>query len=543
MSLYKILLADDEEEVRKSIIKKIPWEELGFCVVGDAENGEDALEKVNLLEPDLVLTDIKMPYMDGLTLAECIRKENSGIEIVMFSGFDEFEYAKQAIKLNVIEYILKPVNVEELTEILKKIKIKLDNKNAVKRDLEILRENYKKSLPIIKEQFLTDIVHGKLTAEEIKAGMLSYELPIANAKIWVVASVLIEIPRIMCRPDLRSLHNEKELIPISVQRILDEKLEKQYSYVTFRTSMGICIIFGLNGSKNLSRLVDILSDICKECKKILEVSVTIGVGEFCDNVSKLRESYLESRDAVGYRSSVGSDIAICIQDVENIKKEYLQFDEQSESELISVLKFGTVKEISSLVEKLINKIEESKVHLRQQQAYMISIINALMRFIQRYEVEVSSILGKDRDYFSIIAQLTTLESMQNWLYQACVTISESINRERSNTARNMIQDAKDYILKNFENPDLSVEMVCDYLHISQTYFSTVFKKETGQNYVNYLTDIRLNKAIELLNETEDKTYIIASKVGYQDPNYFSYVFKKKFGVSPSKYRGNKQQSV
>lgn len=543
MSLYKILLADDEEEVRKSIIKKIPWEELGFCVVGDAENGEDALEKVNLLEPDLVLTDIKMPYMDGLTLAECIRKENSGIEIVMFSGFDEFEYAKQAIKLNVIEYILKPVNVEELTEILKKIKIKLDNKNAVKRDLEILRENYKKSLPIIKEQFLTDIVHGKLTAEEIKAGMHSYELPIANAKIWVVASVLIEIPRIMCRPDLRSLHNEKELIPISVQRILDEKLEKQYSYVTFRTSMGICIIFGLNGSKNLSRLVDILSDICKECKKILEVSVTIGVGEFCDNVSKLRESYLESRDAVGYRSSVGSDIAICIQDVENIKKEYLQFDEQSESELISVLKFGTVKEISSLVEKLINKIEESKVHLRQQQAYMISIINALMRFIQRYEVEVSSILGKDRDYFSIIAQLTTLESMQNWLYQACVTISESINRERSNTARNMIQDAKDYILKNFENPDLSVEMVCDYLHISQTYFSTVFKKETGQNYVNYLTDIRLNKAIELLNETEDKTYIIASKVGYQDPNYFSYVFKKKFGVSPSKYRGNKQQSV
>lgn len=539
MSLYKILLVDDEEEVRLSIIKKIPWEELGFCVVGDAENGEDALEKIELLEPDLVLTDIKMPYMDGLTLAESIRKENSGVEIVMFSGFDEFEYAKQAIKLNVIEYILKPVNVEELTEILGKIKIKLDKKNAVKKDLEILRENYRKSLPIIKEQFLTDIVHGKLTTEEIEEGMISYELPIAKAKNWVVSSVLIEIPRTTCQPDLRSLHNEKELIPISVQKILDEKMEKQYSYVTFRTSMGICIIFGLKTGKSMSRLVDILTDVCKECKKILEVSVTIGVGEFCDNVNKLRDSYLESRDAVGYRSSVGSDIAICIQDVENIKKEYLQFDEQSESQLISVLKFGTMKEIGALVEKLINKIEESKVHLRQQQAYMISIINALMRFIQRYEVEVSSILGKDRDYFSIIAQLTTLESMQNWLYQACVTISESINRERNNTAKNMIQDAKEYILKNYENPDLSVEMVCDYLHISQTYFSTVFKKETGQNYVNYLTDIRLNKAIELLNETEDKTYIIASKVGYQDPNYFSYVFKKKFGVSPSKYRGNK----
>ena len=113
MDLYRIILVDDEEEVRQSIIRKINWTEAGFQVVGDAENGEDAMEKVEALEPDLILTDIRMPYMDGLTLAEKVRQKYPSIKIVIFSGYDDFEYAKQAIKLNVTEYILKPVNVEE----------------------------------------------------------------------------------------------------------------------------------------------------------------------------------------------------------------------------------------------------------------------------------------------------------------------------------------------------------------------------------------------------------------------------------------------
>ena len=140
MNLYKIMLVDDEEEVRKSIINKIDWADAGFEVIGDAENGKDALEKIEQNEPDVVLTDIKMPYMDGLTMAETIRQLYPSVKIVIFSGFDEFEYAKKAIKLNVIEYILKPVNVEELTAILKKIKKNLDEEIEQKRNVNLLRE-------------------------------------------------------------------------------------------------------------------------------------------------------------------------------------------------------------------------------------------------------------------------------------------------------------------------------------------------------------------------------------------------------------------
>ncbi len=167
MHLYKIMVVDDEEEVRQSIIRQIDWSRAGFEVIGDAENGKEALEKIDQIEPDVVLTDIRMPYMDGLSLAEAIRQRHPSIKIVIFSGFDEFEYAKKAIKLNVIEYILKPVNVEELTAILKRIKGSLDEEIEQKRNVSLLRESYVKNLPIIREHFLNDLLHGGMDPAEI----------------------------------------------------------------------------------------------------------------------------------------------------------------------------------------------------------------------------------------------------------------------------------------------------------------------------------------------------------------------------------------
>ena len=160
MSLYSILLADDEEEVRKGIIRKIDWENLGFQVVGDAENGEEALEKIEQLKPDVVMTDIRMPYMDGLTLSKRIRQKYPSTKILIFSGYDDFEYAQQAIKLNVTEYILKPVNVEELTEILNRVRDNLDEEIEQRRNVRRLRESYQNSLPILREIFLNDLVKG-----------------------------------------------------------------------------------------------------------------------------------------------------------------------------------------------------------------------------------------------------------------------------------------------------------------------------------------------------------------------------------------------
>lgn len=536
MDLYSIILVDDEEEVRKSIIKKIEWQAAGFQVVGDAENGEDAMEKIEMLEPDVVLTDIRMPYMDGLALAEKVRQRYPSMKVVIFSGYDDFEYAQKAIKLNVSEYILKPVNVEELTSILKRIKAGLDEEIEEKRNLSRLRENYRKSLPIIREQFFNDLVHKNLPEELAEQKFKEYDVPVNGARKWIIAA--IDVEKGEGRGNV-SFHNEEELIPISAMQIVREKLEGYCRFAIFQSSSeaSMVAIVALDEDNSTTGLIDVLGDICKESKRILEVLVTIGIGHSCERLSGIREAYKSSVDALGYRAIAGRGTTIYINDMEPVGVGKLEFDSVAEGDLISAIKFGPDEKIEAATAKIIDKMESAKVHYRQQQVYMFGVLNSVIQMIQQYDLSMEDVLGEELEYMDIFEQFQKKEEFGRWLLKIAKKINQSINQERDMTARQVISRAKQYIQDNYQNPELSVEMLCRHLHMSPAYFSTMFKKETGQAYIAYLTDVRLNKAVELLNKTDDKTYVIASKVGYQEQNYFSYVFKKKFGISPTKFRG------
>ena len=545
MDLYRIILVDDEEEVRQSIIRKINWTEAGFKVVGDAENGEDALEKVEALEPDLILTDIRMPYMDGLTLAERVRQKYPSIKIVIFSGYDDFEYAKQAIKLNVTEYILKPVNVEELTAILKRIKANLDEEIEQKRNVNLLRENYIKSLPILREQFLNELVSYPMPETEVEDKLREYAIPLSGAKKWVAAAIDIE-PEEIRDGVLLPLHKEKDLIPISVMQLVEEKL-KNYCRCALATSARtaeseIAVIAAIDEENSQTGLIDVLGDVCKETRKILEVPITIGIGHGCQKLSDISSSYKAAVDALGYKAIVGSGSTIYINDVEPVSSGKLQFDGKDEAELISAIKFGPREKIEAAVQTIIDKMSDAKVHFRQCQAYMLSVSSSIVQMIQQYDLDMEQLLeeGSEReDTFAIIPRMQKREDFSQWLLSASLRMNQVMNQERDNTMKQVIQKAKQYIMDNYQDPELSVEKICRHLHMSPAYFSTMFKKETGQAYIAYLTEVRLDKAVELLGKTDDKTYIIVAKVGYQEQNYFSYVFKKRFGISPTKFRGTK----
>ena len=228
MDLYKILIVDDEEEIRLGIIKKISWEKLGFMVVGDAENGQEALEKSEKLQPDVIMTDIRMPFMDGLELGKKLREVMPTTKVIVFSGCDDFEYAKEAIKFNVIEYVLKPINSLEIVEILKKLKMNLDKEFNEKRNLETLEKYYLESLPVIRDQFLVGVIEGRIFQSDWNKQIERLNINFNNE--WFCVGIIKLDNEILNR----SQYSDKdELMFISLQKFIEEAMTDYCNYISF----------------------------------------------------------------------------------------------------------------------------------------------------------------------------------------------------------------------------------------------------------------------------------------------------------------------
>lgn len=534
MTLYTIMVVDDEEEIRLGIIKKIPWEEYGFKVIGDAENGQEALEKAEKLRPDIVMTDIKMPFMDGLELGKELSKKIPETKIIIFSGSDDFEYAQKAIKINVIEYVLKPINSSELIEILKKLKAKLDKEYNDKINLESLHKHYSESLPILREQFLASVIEGRQNKESFvnECDKLGVNLKCKHLAISIIEAEKDDENR------LNLDGREEYIINISIKKILDDEINKYCRTISFIYYGKVIVIALFDKREQIVSFIEGLNNFSSIYKKILGIKLSIGLGNIVDNPYDLNISYLGSQDALNYKFLFGTGKVIYIEDVEPDKYEELKFTEQDERKLLDTIKVAEESDIDEVINNLFKKTEEVILVLDKYKIYFLEINIAMLKLIQSYNLDVSEIYGDNFNPYSSVEEFSSLEEVKKWFTDKAKKINLNIRKERMNSSKLLVEKAKEYINNNYTDYDLSVEKLCDYLHVSPTYFSTIFKRETEMNFVNYLTSVRLEEALKLLKTTDDKTYIIAGKVGYQEANYFSYVFKRKYGIAPSRYRRN-----
>ncbi len=538
MALYKVLLADDEKEIRMGIKNKINWEENGFVLAGDASNGLEAWELAEKIRPDVVMTDIKMPFMSGLELGEKLSMEMPLSKLVLFSGFDDFEYAKQAIKVNATEYILKPIDSKEIIVLLQRLKKQLDKEMKERRDVELLRQNYVQSLPILRQQFLSSLVEGKFSEKRIEKLAEQYDIPLLGDyfTVAVVRGDAVE------NGGKGSLSGKAELVPISLQQIVSENLIRLYQSIPFIYNDDLVIISILKSQRDILEFVNTMSRVCRAAKDVLELSVACGIGTVSTKLSQICHSFEGAVNALHYRAIMGNKV-IYIEDMEPDFSKSLQWDEESQKQLLSAIKFEGEESIRRAVTEIMEQFGKARLPMNQYHIYMTVLLSELFKMVRSYQLDMDSVFGSDFTGSFQMRDYESLGDIKNWLFGICIQLNKRIQRERMDSAKLLAEKTKQFVQEQFHNSELSVELMCNHLHVSPAYFSTIFKRETETNFITYLTNVRLEEAMKLLETTDDKTYIISQKVGYMEPNYFSYVFKKHFGMSPSQYRRGKRGEV
>lgn len=525
---YKIVLIDDEDVVRKGMKDLIPWQELELEMVGDADDGEKGLELIEKILPHIVFLDINMPKMDGIRLTKIIRERHPEIKIVLITGYDEFSYAREALRLGVEDYILKPITKQEVIELLEKLVGKLDSEQEAEHEHRQLKEKLKQSNYLIQQRFIEELVFNEIEETLITKRSISAEIPYSKPYYSVA---LIDYDHF-----IKGLSkNENEITFFAIQNIIEEIVKKNNWGVTFEISGINGILYYTDEHQEVFKYYkERLSYIKEMIIKHLDITITMGVGKIVHAIKDVHVSYKGAHEALVHRFFIGTN-KIITQDFYGELSQTSHTNEWLiwEDKLVSSIQ--EPKRFYEVLEEVGLKMEHSRMSIESCQTIWHILINAMFKkFVQMNE----NIIELFPSTINIIADLRlkkTIESIKGWVYDLYMKCNDYIEEQASPNKIHM-QHIMHFIEENYHIPDLSISRVCKEIHLSPSYFSSIFKKATGTTFIQFLTEYRLQKAKEMLKYTSLKTYEIAEKTGYLDPQYFSTLFKKQFNKTPSEYR-------
>ena len=412
----KVFLADDEIVVREGIRESFPWEETPYRLVGEAPDGEMALPMIRDTNPDIVITDIKMPFMDGIELCRVLRAQMPWIGIIVLSGYDEFEYARQCIQLGVREYLLKPINAEELKEVLDKVSAQLKAERNTFGHAASLRARMESGGKLVKEKLIGSLfsdeareedAHGVLT----QLGGMGCPVP---ARFYTVIDAAFN-------PTSEGQEAAADLAESSGGFVMPSPGRAGTRF----------LISGDSGEDVEEKAYSFATSLSHELERLGSTEIRIGIGDIVEKPEDIYQS------------------------------------------------FRTARHIRHL---LVERTDEKAIILGVRE------------------------MGESAD----------------------------------EKTPSVVSDAKLYMSQNYTNANLMLQDVAKAVNMSNSRFSTVFSQQTGQTFTEYLIYLRLNKAKELLRTTDRRSSQIAREVGYNDAHYFSYIFKKNAGITPSEYRAQYQ---
>lgn len=542
--MIKVFLVEDEAIIRRSIKNNIPWEKEGFEFAGEAGDGELAYPMIMKSKPDIVITDIKMPFMDGLELSSLVKKELPNTKIIILSGYDEFDYAKRAISIGVTDYQLKPISSEKLLETINRVADIIREEQEQQKLLEEYQKENQEKLEFEKARLFYALVENSISTAEVLQWGRQLNMDFTASYYTVV------LLKIISRGENENTYQSHR---VEAENQMEDFLSKiNCIYYFKRWGEGWSLLVR---SEEESELDELLGNLKQFISVLLPSGSNLqyfgGVGSTVQRLRDVRQSFLDANRVFAARFFTETNQIITADEIR--KKELLTAEKEDLKNintanidrklLENFLKVGDIDEASGFMDAYFEKVGLGSYNsLMFRQYLMVDMYFCVTKFLEGLGISSQHLTEKFGDVEEIKARVSSIKSVCQYLkdlFTQALKLRDNLSMDKYS---GLLEDAARYVEQNFSNNEISLNTVASQIGISPSYFSTIFRQETGQTFIEYLTGLRMEKAKELLRCTSRKTSEIAYDVGYKDSHYFSYIFKKTQGQTPKDYRNIRKET-
>lgn len=517
--MMKVFLVDDEVVIREGIRNSFPWEENGYTLVGEAPDGEIALPMIRDANPDILITDIRMPFMDGMALCREVKRQMPWISIIILSGYDDFSYAKEAISLGVQEYMLKPISARELREVLDRIASHIRENRKTVESIEQSRRKLATSDQFFREKLLSSLFNDDMNPEEAQHMIRQMH----TLGINLVANCYNVIDISFTQED--GGHSlGRELVCLLAEN-------NGAIYACSARHGARALVLGDNDADTEERAYAFANTVAQELERSGLKDVLVTIGDIVGSVDDIQRSMQAARHARHVAMAQKQNGIIGIRELSDAPATLKDLDIRP---LYEQLQYASPEDVDALFESYLASLGATAIHVPMVSDYIhVESVMTATRIVRDAGGDPDQVLDPSWYEPSENAEDHTAALE---LLRCALTYRTSREGTRYNTS---IDNACSYLTRHFSNPNLMLQDVAREVCMSNSRFSTVFARETGVTFTEFLTALRISKAKELLRATDMRSSQIAFEVGYNDPHYFSYLFKKNTGKTPIEYRKEK----
>jgi len=527
--MTRLLIVEDNRKTQTMLLEAIAWREHGIDVVGAVDNGEEALACIEADPPDLVLSDIMMPLVDGLQLTEQLSRRHPEIKVVLISAHDEFEYARRAMKLGVTEYVLKPIVPDKLLESV------LGAIREQQRDRK-LREQIQRSLPFLREQWAARLAEGTIDPNLLDEEMSFLQIDSARPAYTCLLFSIDDLPNL-----LRTVrHADLQYLLV---KLADEirRMMRDFDYWSFiDRDRRIALIVGHDPERSPNHRSELLQAAEAAQRHISSrhgMTMSVGAGMGVGGLTDVHLSYKAAQEAVHYTFLIGPDQLIDIEEVDPfVPVATVHYPLELETNLINSVKLGLWEETRIGLGQLREFFQAYRSGEEQVKTLLVSILLKISQIIKETNTDSDRVLASGSELYEMMKAMRTLAEIFDWLETMFEQLCRYTQRSRSNKYKVVVQKAVEIVQSRFGDAELDLNSIAKEVNLSRAYLSTIFKREMQVNISDYLLHTRLNQARELLHRSDLKIYEIGEKVGFNNAYYFSACFKQHFGLSPAEYK-------